>query len=97
MRVIAKKTLQEFGQLHADVEGQLNAWYYQVKREDRGSPADVQKQYPTASIVGKDRVVFRLKGGSYRLIVSVFYPGRLVYIRFIGTHAEYDRINAEEV
>ena len=97
MRVIAKKALREFGQLHADAEGPLNAWYDQVKREDWGSPAEVQKQYPTASIVGKDRVVFRLKGGSYRLIVSVFYPGGLVYIRFIGTHAEYDRITAEEV
>ena len=50
-----------------------------------------------ASIVGRDRVVFRIKGNDYRLVVRVFYPGRQVFIRFIGTHAEYDRINAEEV
>ena len=97
MRVIARKALRDFWQLHADAEGPLTAWYDQVKREDWGSPAGVQRQYPTASIVGKDRVVFRLKGGAYRLIVSVFYPGGQVYIRFIGTHAEYDRISAEEV
>ena len=77
--------------------GPLKAWYDQARREQWGSPANVQALYPSASIVGKDRVVFRLKGGAYRLIVKVFYPGWQVYIRFIGTHAEYDRINTEEV
>ena len=97
MRIIAKKTLVEFWQQHSDAEGPLKAWYDQARREQWGSPARVKELYPTASIVGKDRVVFRLKGGDYRLIVKVFYPGWQVYIRFIGTHAEYDRINTEEV
>ena len=97
MRIIAKKTLHDFWQQHSDAEGPLKAWYDQARREQWGSPARVKELYPAASIVGRDRVVFRLKGGDYRLIVRVFYPGGQVYIRFIGTHAEYDRINAEEV
>lgn len=97
MRIIAKRTLRDFWQLHADAEGPLSAWHDQASREQWDSPARVQELHPTASIVGKDRVVFRLKGGAYRLVVSVFYPGGIVYVRFIGTHAEYDRINAEEV
>ena len=97
MRIIAKKTLLEFWQQHSDAEGPLKAWYHQASREQWDSPAKVTELYPTASIVGKDRVVFRLKGGAYRLIVRIFYPGGIVYIRFIDTHAEYDRINAEEV
>ena len=97
MRIIAKKTLRDFWQLHADAEGPLSAWYAQASREQWDSPAKVLELYPTASIVGKDRVVFRFKGGTYRLIVSVVYPLRRVYICFIGNHAEYDRINAEEV
>ena len=97
MRIIAKRTLRDFWQLHADAEGPLSAWHDQASKEQWDSPARVQELYPTASIVGKDRVVFRLKGGDYRLIVSVVYPLGRVYICFIGTHAEYDRINAEEV
>ena len=97
MRIIAKKTLRDFWQLHADAEGPLSAWHYQASREQWESPERIRELYPRASVVGKERVVFRLKGGSYRLVVKVFYPGSIVYIRFIGTHAEYDRINAEEV
>ena len=97
VRIIAKRTLVEFWQLHADAEGSLKAWYDQARREQWDSPARVQQLYPTASIIGNDRVVFRIRGGAYRLVVSVFYPGGIVFIRFVGTHAEYDRINAEEV
>ena len=97
MRIIARKTLRDFWLAHADAEGPLRAWYDQASRERWESPARVQELHPTASIVGKDRVVFRLKGGAYRLIVSVVYPIERVYICFVGTHAEYDRVNAEEV
>ncbi len=97
MRIIAKKNLLEFWQQHSDAEGSLKAWYDQARKEQWESPARVKELYPAASIVGRDRVVFRLKGGAYRLIVRVFYPGGMAYIRFVGTHAEYDRINAEEV
>ena len=97
MRIIAKKTLRDFWQLHADAEGPPKAWHYLASREQWESPDRVRQLYPRASIVGADRVVFRLKGGDYRLVVRVFYPAGIVYIRFIGTHAEYDRINAGEV
>ena len=97
MRIIAKRVLREFWEKHPDSEGWLRAWYAQVGREDWDAPARVRARYPRASIVGRDRVVFKVRGNIYRLIVRVYYPKRIVYIRFIGTHAEYDRINVEEV
>lgn len=97
MRIIAKRTLREFWQRYPDAESWLRAWYDQVRRAEWDSPASVQREHPRASIVGRDRVVFRFKGNEYRMIVRVFYPGRLIYIRFIGTHTEYDRVNVEEV
>ncbi|MDE0343677.1 MAG: type II toxin-antitoxin system HigB family toxin [Deltaproteobacteria bacterium] len=97
MRIIAKRALREFWQRYPDAESWLRAWYDQVRRADWDSPASVQREHPRASIVGRDRVVFRFKGNEYRMIVRVFYPGRLIYIRFIGTHTEYDRVNVEEV
>ena len=57
----------------------------------------MRERFLNASIVGNNRVVFRIRGNNYRLVVEIFYPGRKVFVRFIGTHAEYDRINAEEV
>ena len=96
MRIISKGTLRKFWTQYPNSQKPLEAWYDGVKREEWASPAVVLEKYPSASIVGNSRVVFRLRGG-YRLIVSVFYPGKQLYIRFVGTHAQYDRINAEEV
>ena len=89
--------LKDFGRRHADARGPLLAWFREVEKEDWDSPIEVRNRYPRASIVGKDRVVFRIKGNAYRLIVRVNYPYRAVAIRFIGTHAEYDRIDAKEI
>ena len=75
----------------------MRAWHREVGQADWEAPAQVRDRFPSASIVGNSRVVFRIKGNAYRLVVEVFYPGRRVYIRFVGTHAEYDRIDAEEV
>jgi mRNA interferase HigB len=97
MRIIAKKTLKEFWESHPDAEGPLLAWYREVKEEDWDTPAKVKERYAGASIVGNNRAVFNIKGNAYRLIVAINYPYRVVYIRFVGTHAEYDRIDAEEV
>ena len=97
MRIIAKRTLREFWETHPDAKDALEAWHSAVRRADWDSPNKVSQQYSRASIVGSDRVVFRLRGGRYRLIVSVNYEKRIVFIRFVGTHSEYDRINAEEV
>ena len=97
MRIIAKRTLREFWERHADAKGSLEAWYGRVRHEDWVSPDAVTDLWPRASILKGNRVVFRLKGDDYRMVVSVFYPGKQVFIRFVGTHAAYDRIDAEEV
>ncbi len=97
MRIIARKTLRDFWRVHADSEQPLRAWFHEAKNADWAQPSDVKDRYRHASILGDDRVVFDIAGNKYRLIVKINYPYRVVYIRFIGMHAEYDRIDAETV
>ena len=73
------------------------AWYREVEQEDWDMPANVKEKYRNASIVGGNRVIFNIKGNHYRLVAMINYPARIVYVRFIGTHAEYDAINVLEV
>jgi mRNA interferase HigB len=75
----------------------LRAWYAEAKQADWDTPARIKEKHGSASVIGDNRVVFNIKGNSYRLVVKIHYPKRVVFIRFIGTHADYDRINAEEV
>ena len=97
MRIVAKRTLREFWERHSNAADPLRDWHKTVKKLDWDTPARVMEHFPDASILPNYRLVFRIKHNDYRLVVRVFYPGRVVYIRFVGTHAEYDRINAEEV
>ena len=97
MRIISKGTLRDFWESHPDAEEPLLAWYRTVRHEEWDKPAELKARYPRASIVAGDRVVFRIKGNAYRLVVAVNYAYRVVYIRFVGTHAEYDRIDVREV
>jgi mRNA interferase HigB len=97
VRIIAKKTLREFWEAHPDSEQPLLAWYREVEQEDWATPAKVKEKYGSASIIGDSRVVFNIKGNDYRLIVKINYPYRVIYVRFVGTHVEYNAINAEEV
>ena len=97
MRIIAKGTLRRFWDRHPDVKPSLESWYERVRRDDWGTPARLREQYPRASTIGSNRAVFRLKGNDYRLVVEVNYQRGIVYIRFIGTHADYDGIDAKEV
>ena len=97
MRIIAKKALREFWLRHPNAEEPLLAWYREVEQEDWDTPAKVKAKYRSASIVGDNRVVFNIKGNDFRLVVRINYAYRVVYIRFVGTHAEYDRIDVEEV
>lgn len=97
MRVIAISTLKQFWKKHPLAEQQLKAWYQEVKSQTWKNPADIKRNYITASILKNDRVVFNIKGNRFRLIVKVNFKHKLVYIRFIGTHSEYDKINAEEI
>ena len=97
MRIISKRRLREFCESYKDAEQSLLSWYREVEKEDWDTPAKVKEKYRSASILGNNRVVFNIKGNKYRLVVKVKYKYRMVYIRFAGTHAQYDAINAEEV
>jgi mRNA interferase HigB len=97
MRIIAKSTLRAFWKRHQDAEEPLLAWYRETEKADWDGPAQVKARYRSASFVGGNRVVFNIKGNKYRLVVKMNYPYRVVYIRFVGTHAAYDKINVEEV
>lgn len=97
MRVIAKKTLRTFWEKHSDVKAQLQSWYHEAKKADWQSPNDIRTDYPSASIITGNRVVFNIKGNHYRLIVRINYDYGMVWIRFIGTHAEYDNIDATTI
>jgi mRNA interferase HigB len=97
VRVIAKKTLRDFWEKHADSEQQLKAWYHETEQASWKTPHDIKKEYPSASILEDNRIVFNIKGNHYRLIVKINYAYGMVWIRFIGTHAEYDRINANTI
>ena len=97
MRVIAKRTLRDFWDSHPDAEEPLLAWYREALQADWDTPAKVKQKYSRASIVGDSRVVFNIKGNTYRLVVKINYAYRIVYIRFVGTHAKYDEIDVEEI
>lgn len=97
MRIIAIKTLRDFWECHPNAKAPLEAWIDEVKHADWKDAHDIKARYPRASILGNKRVVFDIKGNDYRLIVSVAYFLGAVYIKFVGTHAEYDKINAETV
>lgn len=97
VRIVAKSTLRAFWDEYPDAEEPLLAWYREVEKEDWGEPAHVKAKYRSASVVGDNRVVFNIKGNDYRLVVKINYPYRMLYIRFVGTHAQYDDINVEEV
>ncbi|MES2485172.1 MAG: type II toxin-antitoxin system HigB family toxin [Bacteroidota bacterium] len=97
MRVIAKKILRDFWESHADCEQQLKSWYLEAAKASWESPNDIKDEYPSASILPGNRVVFNIKGNNYRLIVKISYDQQMICIRFIGTHAEYDKINANEI
>ena len=97
MRIIAKRTLREFWERHPDSEGPLLSWYREVAQEDWDTPARVKEKYRNASIIGDKRVVFNIKGNDYRLVVKLNYAYRVVYVRFIGTHTEYDAVDVEEI
>jgi mRNA interferase HigB len=97
MRIIAKSTLRVFWEEYPDAEEPLLAWYREVEKEVWATPAELKEKYRSASIVGDKRVVFNIKGNDYRLVVKINYPYHVVYVRFIGTHAAYDKIDVEEV
>jgi len=103
VRVIARKTLRKFtdglkgSEDQKAVKSALDALFHEALRARWKSPADILKTYANASIVGADRVVFNIKGNNYRLVVAVNYPRQIVFIKWIGAHADYDRIDVKAV
>ncbi|CUS04900.2 conserved protein of unknown function [Candidatus Promineifilum breve] len=97
MRIIALRTLREFWQNHPDIEQSLKNWHATAKAANWTSPADVVTDYRSASIIANNRIVFNIHGNRYRLITAVDYRRGIVYIRFIGTHRDYDKIDARTI
>jgi len=99
MRIISKKTLKDFYEqnLYKDSANSLEAWHQEVLKANWNNPNEVKKQFGNASVVGGNRVVFNIHGNKYRLIVKINYFAQIIFIRFIGTHKQYDNINAMEI
>lgn len=97
VRVFNRSTVRDFADAHTDARQPLLAWFAEVEKADWTGPEDIKQRYPSASIVNKDRIVFNIKGNKYRVAVAVKFEFHVVYIRFIGTRAEYDKIDATTV
>ena len=99
VRVIAKGTLRDFWSQRgrADAEQPLLAWFRETESAIWRSPSDIKKRFASASFVGNDRVIFNIGGNKYRLVVAIRYDLQIVFIRFVGTHSEYDKIDAETI
>jgi mRNA interferase HigB len=103
VRIIARKTLRDFVDSlrgsadHKTVKSALDSWFHEVQNSQWRTPADVTRRYATASIVSSDRVLFNIKGNAYRLVVAVDYQRQTVFIKWLGTHAQYDKIDVRTV
>lgn len=97
MRVFSLSTLRSFWEKHEDAEQPLRAWFAEAERADWTGPQDIRDRYRSADFLRGNRVVFNIKGNTYRLIVAIKYDFKAVYVRFVGTHAEYDAVDAEQV
>ena len=97
MRIIARRTLRDFWEQHPGAEQPLKAWFAEAQAAEWNTPQAIKGRYRHASFVGDNRVVFNIGGNKYRLVVHVSYCFGIVYIKFIGTHAEYDRIDPETI
>ncbi len=97
MRIISRRILREFWEKHPDASISLQTWFHDVERATWNGPADIKAVFRNASFLANNRVVFNIKGNRYRLIVVVVYQHSVVYVRFVGTHSEYDQIDAATI
>jgi mRNA interferase HigB len=97
LRVIAKKVLRDFWEVHTDCEQQLKSWFKETCKAEWKNSNEIKAAYPSASILSDNRVVFNIKGNNYRLIVKINFEYEMVWVRFIGTHSAYDKINANTI
>lgn len=96
-RIFAKRTLRQFWEKYPDSEQYLKTWYDTAMSSDWKTPADVKKSYANASILKESRIVFNIKGNTYRLIAKINFEKQWIFIRFIGTHDEYGKIDANKI
>lgn len=97
MRIISRRVLREFWEKHPDASVPLQTWFHDVAHATWNTPADIKTTYKNASFVANNRVVFNIKGNHYRIVVVVVYRHGVVYIRFVGTHEEYDRVDVTTI
>ena len=96
-RIFSRGTLRQFWEKHPETEQYLKTWYETAMKSDWKSPNDVKNTYANASILKNQRVVFNIKGNAYRMIVKFNFEKQWMFVRFIGTHQEYDKINANTI
>jgi mRNA interferase HigB len=97
MRIISRRILREFWIKHPDATVALQTWFHDVERANWSTSSDIKAEYQNASFVANNRVVFNIKGNHYRLVVVVVYQHNVVYIRFVGTHEEYNQIDVTTI
>lgn len=97
MRIITKKTLKIFWEEHPDCEQSLLSWFKVAKKAKWSDFNEVKSQFGSCKVIGRDRIVFKIKGNNYRLIVKITFVNQIIWIRFIGTHPEYDKIDAKTI
>jgi len=97
MRIISKKILKDFWKRYNDSEQQLKAWHYEVKNALWNNPYDLKNHFRNASIINSKRVVFNIKGNDYRLVTDIEYRLKIVFVIWIGTHSDYDKLNIENL
>ena len=97
MRIISRKKIRNFWEKHSDARPALESWYADAKKANWNTPSDIKDVYKNASLVANNRVVSNIKGNKYRLVAAVQFEYGIVYIRFVGTHKEYNRIDATTV
>ncbi len=97
MHVISRKKLVDFFLVHPDAKGPLEIWFHMLDKSNFRTPDSIKQRFRTADFLPGDRVVFNIKGNTYRIVVKINYETATVFIRFLGKHAEYSRINAETI
>lgn len=97
MHIVSLKTLRTFWEIHTDAEQPLRVWHAVAKRAQWRTPAEIKADYRSASFLGNNRVIFNIKSNTYRLVVVAEYRKGRLFIRFVGTHADYDRIDPEVI
>jgi|SRR3954468_7469542 len=97
MHIISRPKLMDFWKKHPDTEVPLRLWFKKVQTTKWKNINELKKDFPTADYIGNNRVIFDIKGNKYRIVVVVFFMGQKIFIRFIGTHAEYDKIDVKKI